>query len=99
MKQKTSLLQFLLMFIFSMWLAVSTLSGCFGQSLDTCRVKICYSYLSCDLKDSSLQSIYNSKCLKIENGWMYGTLDGYIFLKEDKKPFIESIKIYYYTLI
>lgn len=65
---------------------------------DTLHVLFTYSDTSCHFNKGSVQSIYNSHCMKQDSGyvvmWMYITE----FLDKNKKPFGKNIDIWFYKL-
>ncbi len=64
---------------------------------DTTKIELCYSYTDCQVKDSTVEAIYNSRCIKVECGYIvendYGLV---LFLNKDQKPFAKSIVVWYY---
>ncbi len=64
---------------------------------DTTKIELCYSYADCQVKDSTVQAIYNSHCIKVECGYIVENEFGIIrFLNENERPFARNIIIWWY---
>ncbi len=77
--KKTPVWAVCLMFLFMMWLFMST---CFGQTVDTVKVEYYYMDTSCHSFD--VQTLYNQRCVKVDTG--YYVIPSKEFLDRRKKP-------------
>ncbi len=67
---------------------------------DTFTVELCYSDTSCHFDNGSVQSIYNSKCLKFDTVYLVYTLYSVSFVSLDGKLIPRSRNnIWFYKLI
>lgn len=65
---------------------------------DTIPVIITYSDTSCHYDKGSVQSIYNSRCMKQDSGFAVYTMYTTEFLDKKKKPIGKNIDIWFYKL-
>ncbi len=70
------------------------------KAQDTTSIEMVYYYLDCQVKDSTVEALYNSHCLKKECGWIIHTeYNDILFLNDHREQFLRSIEVLYYKKI